>query len=619
MKKFSFFPTSIALIIFLIPNLFISQALAACFSNLPSPILKFEETESIEVDGNEFTRHRMSVVNASAFPNELFLEAPQLPACGLNSNSSRTWLDIFDNNDQRVYGFCGAGLNSVLNQIWFATPNGEIPPHQVYIKFRDRECNTTLNSNKIFTSPVRVRQNIKTFATDPNRLAAIRNAITTMQSRPATDPTSWNYQANMHGDPGTDGPSQTAWNTCQHGSWHFLAWHRMYLYFFERIMRKASGDPDFNIPYWNYSDDSDPNARRIPFPYRQPADSTNPLFVLNRNSTMNNGGLLPASSVDTSAGLNELNYSSPSGSNASFGGQRTGPGHSRSPHSIFERTPHDTIHGNVGGWMGSFNRAARDPVFWLHHTNIDRLWEVWLAQGGGRSNPTAGSGDPWLNQSFTFFDENGTQVNLTGSEILNTVSQLNYRYDTMPITSPFFILSVENLKAKRDSRPILPKLPQVRPIPVRNMNKLLVKKNTKHLNLKQRPLSVQLKLPQELNVPVRSKLTLHLKGVMVEALPEGHYEVYVNLPDGMKPNYKSDYYVGNLAFFGPEITSKRKLMTHSFSLEKIEKKLKKANKWTGEINVKFIKVGPTPYDKSRPTIGAKPGSIKINEISIRRE
>ena len=52
--------------------------------------------------------------------------------------------------------------------------------------------------------------------------------------------------------------------------------------------------------------------------------------------------------------------------------------------------PHGAVHSLVGndydefgqlvdtGWMGSFFTAGLDPLFWLHHANIDRLWEVWL-------------------------------------------------------------------------------------------------------------------------------------------------------------------------------------------------------------------------------------------------
>src|SRR2546421_4971015 len=69
---------------------------------------------------------------------------------------------------------------------------------------------------------------------DPYSLAYAR-AVAEMQSRPANNPTSWTYQAAMHGT-----YSQTVepdWNGCQHASWFFLPWHRMYIYWFERIVR----------------------------------------------------------------------------------------------------------------------------------------------------------------------------------------------------------------------------------------------------------------------------------------------------------------------------------------------------------------------------------------------
>jgi hypothetical protein len=54
-------------------------------------------------------------------------------------------------------------------------------------------------------------------------------------------------------------------------SFFFLSWHRMYIYFFERILRAASGDPNLALPYWNYSD---PAQRALPVPFREPARPT---------------------------------------------------------------------------------------------------------------------------------------------------------------------------------------------------------------------------------------------------------------------------------------------------------------------------------------------------------
>jgi tyrosinase-like protein len=116
-----------------------------------------------------------------------------------------------------------------------------------------------------------------------------------MQSRPETDPTSWLYQANIHGfpAPGEDSACaaptsvpRIAWASCQHGSFFFLAWHRMYLYYFERILRQASSDPTLTLPYWDYSQDDN---RQLPFPFRQPATASNPLFVAERRPSINAG------------------------------------------------------------------------------------------------------------------------------------------------------------------------------------------------------------------------------------------------------------------------------------------------------------------------------------------
>jgi hypothetical protein len=44
--------------------------------------------------------------------------------------------------------------------------------------------------------------------------------------------------------------------------------------------------------------------------------------------------------------------------------------------------------GLPDGWMLDPSLAALDPIFWLHHANVDRLWEVWL-QRAGPANTTA--------------------------------------------------------------------------------------------------------------------------------------------------------------------------------------------------------------------------------------
>ncbi len=89
-------------------------------------------------------------------------------------------------------------------------------------------------------------------ATDPV-LVSYRKAIKAMKLLPTSNPLSWNYQAAIHRT--TLSGSYTAWNTCQHGTHFFWSWHRMYLYWFERIIRKS------NPHICKLCNDSCPNVR----------------------------------------------------------------------------------------------------------------------------------------------------------------------------------------------------------------------------------------------------------------------------------------------------------------------------------------------------------------------
>jgi tyrosinase len=90
-----------------------------------------------------------------------------------------------------------------------------------------------------------------------------------------------------------------------------------------------------------------------------------------------------------------------------------------------EFDPHGVVHSVIGGEMGRITTSARDPIFWLHHANIDRLWTSWLKMGDGRKNPPAGS--TWAQQGFTF-DKAG-QLHQTAGAVTDSETGLGYRYD----------------------------------------------------------------------------------------------------------------------------------------------------------------------------------------------
>ena len=120
---------------------------AATAQALPNPVLYMTGFEPYTVNGNNFIRYRYDVLNKDAYPAAMFAPAPNLPPCGNNTNSSRTWVDFFDSRNHRLYGFCALGSPSNLGSIWFALPEGTVPPSYVYIKMIDRQTNTTLQSN----------------------------------------------------------------------------------------------------------------------------------------------------------------------------------------------------------------------------------------------------------------------------------------------------------------------------------------------------------------------------------------------------------------------------------------------------------------------------------------
>lgn len=119
---------------------------------LPAPVLQYTGKEYYSTAAGAFIRYRFDVTNKSAFPAAMFAPAPGLPPCGANTNSSRTWVDFFDQNGRRLYGFCALGTNTALDSLWFAVPQDQPPPDGVYIEMIDRQTNSRLRSN---TAPVR--------------------------------------------------------------------------------------------------------------------------------------------------------------------------------------------------------------------------------------------------------------------------------------------------------------------------------------------------------------------------------------------------------------------------------------------------------------------------------
>lgn len=65
---------------------------------------------------------------------------------------------------------------------------------------------------------------------------------------------------------------------------------------------------------------------------------------------------------------------------------------------------HNNVHGWVGGAMGVVPVAAYDPVFWAHHTNIDRIWYLWQVAHPGAQVPSSIANSPLDGFNMTVAD-----------------------------------------------------------------------------------------------------------------------------------------------------------------------------------------------------------------------
>ncbi|MEP2781086.1 MAG: tyrosinase family protein [Pseudoruegeria sp.] len=248
-------------------------------------------------------------------------------------------------------------------------------------------------------------------------------AVAGVRQRDANDRKGWRYLAAIHGIniPGwvsqgiigsaSDLPSQgeqdAIFNQCQHAGWFFPPWHRGYLAAFEAILdewiQDNGGPSDWALPYWNYLNASANNARDIPQEFLDPTlpDGTpNALSDAARGgaSTLGPQPWLPRD-ITLAAQTARAVYTAAPGT-LGYGGAISGFAHQGDLTGALEGNPHNLVHVMLGGpgdgWMSDPDFAALDPIFWMHHGNIDRLWEAWMSDGAHSQE----LGGAWQNGPF---------------------------------------------------------------------------------------------------------------------------------------------------------------------------------------------------------------------------
>jgi hypothetical protein len=122
---------------------------------ITKPVLAFTGKE----ERNGFNYYNLSVTNWQKFSPALFEAAPDLPPCGLNTSSARTWVDIYNaETNQRLYGFCAFSTPENLSKLWFAVPQGTVPPKSVYVVLHDRKTNQQYRSNSVSLESVALQE-----------------------------------------------------------------------------------------------------------------------------------------------------------------------------------------------------------------------------------------------------------------------------------------------------------------------------------------------------------------------------------------------------------------------------------------------------------------------------
>lgn len=441
-----------------------------------------------------------------------------------------------------------------------------------------------------------------------------------MMSRSLDDPASWWFFAAIHGEyvtpaniqpafpgwkfikspptvPTTPLPTKAAqdlyWNQCQHQSWFFLPWHRGYLLALEAQLRQdivsLGGPESWALPYWNYFGGTDGSQFQMPpaFAAKKLPDGTpNPLFLTMRYGPDGNGTIFIPTAAGEAAHPGDPNFSRGqvnanamsndlyTGSDQvtklpGFGGPETGFSHGGGTSGNWEGNPHNLVHVYVGyfgaitaplyGLMSDPGTAGLDPIFYLHHSNIDRMWALWNANGN--ANPTKSA---WLKgpttRKFVMPGAGGKPWFYTPDQ-MKDLAKLDYTYQelkaapaprTARFTKRLAHLGAKDAAAEAKKAPATPAKPKM----------------TELLGASDRPLRIAGRVSRasvKLDASVRRKTVRSLAMAAKTAAPDNVYlkvenvrgtfdaavlSVYVNLPEKANLRESGQFLAGNIALFG---------------------------------------------------------------------
>ncbi len=165
------------------------------------------------------------------------------------------------------------------------------------------------------------------------------------------------------------------------GTLRFLPWHRLFLVTFEQAMRAF--EPTFFLPHWRWMDQTSLPAWIAAFKPTGVVDTNGKKIRITRAPGKNpQAKTLPTSATIQTSVMNQTDYRS---FTLALEGAK--------PYGA-----HNLVHMWVNGTMSNVPIAPADPIFWMHHGEIDRLWAMWSKAHPGEVPSLSGADavlDPW--------------------------------------------------------------------------------------------------------------------------------------------------------------------------------------------------------------------------------
>lgn len=436
-------------------------------------------------------------------------------------------------------------------------------------------------------------------------LASYARGIERMLALPPDDPRNWFRNAFVH------------LMDCPHGNWWFYVWHRGYVGYFEQTIRSLSGDPQFAMPYWDWTElpripasmfdgvltPTDkayaPYTRNLAVftEYMRPAlqrywdkldtGQRQQLSLRNYNTAEDvwndvtgysptakagisgnaayaitcgarylwrehpgfDAKTASAVSPDTiHAGLSPVDFYNPDISR-SFTSSRTAS-HVVQPDgntqfSVLEGFPHNKVHNCIGGVgavdPGPYGNMTNflsplDPIFYLHHANMDRLWDVWTQLQRRRGKPImptdVNQRTQFMNEPFRFFvDGQGNPVGARPASQYFATTSFDYDYvypgrteAALMATAPASLPAAKLVRGTRKDGAVRVVIPNE-----------AVRAHLSSSGPRQLIAEVTLERPGGLN-------------------NTREFDVLINAPAGTESvTADSPYYAGTVSFFGPNM------------------------------------------------------------------